>query len=73
MDIIALFKDFGFPALITGVLLWMYATKLEKLVASNEALKDAITRLENKMDDICDEVKSVKENTKPRPRGGTRS
>ena len=66
MDFIALFKDFGFPALVTGVLLWMYATKLEKLVASNESLKEAITRIEHKLDDICDDVRSVKEDTKPR-------
>lgn len=73
MDFVALFKDFGFPALVTGVLLWMYATKLERVVtalealkASNEALKSEIARLDIKLDRMCEDVVSVKENTKPR-------
>lgn len=66
MDFIALFKDFGFPALVTGVLLWMYATKLEKLVVSNEALKDAVIRMETKLESLCQDVRSVREDTRPR-------
>lgn len=68
MDFISAFKDFGFPALVVGVLLWMYSTKLERLVSSNEAMKDVLSKLDGKVDGIKADVQSLRENT--RPRGG---
>lgn len=68
MDFISAFKDFGFPALVVGVLLWMYSTKLERLVSSNEAMKDVLSKLDVKVDGIKADVQSLRENT--RPRGG---
>lgn len=57
MDFIALFQDFGYPALVTGVLLWMIATKLEKLTTRIEKMNDIIQGLR---DDLRDAKGGVK-------------
>lgn len=66
MDFIALFKDFGFPALVTGVLLWMYAKKLEELKAANDALKEVIVRMDAKLEEVHADIRSLRENTRTR-------
>jgi hypothetical protein len=34
MELVTIFKDFGYPAIVTGVLLWILSTKMEKLSSS---------------------------------------
>ena len=63
MDFIALFKDFGFPALVTGVLLWMYATKLEKINVSNENLKASLEAMKVMVNNINEKVGAIREDT----------
>jgi hypothetical protein len=45
MEIVALFKDFGYPALISAVLLWILFTKLEKLVLFSQHMTDLVTEI----------------------------
>lgn len=53
MEFISLFKDFGYPALMSGVLLWIVVTKIEKmttkiteLILTITVLTEKITKLE---------------------------
>lgn len=39
MEIVSLFKDFGYPALVSGILLWVLITKIEKIVIFSEQIK----------------------------------
>jgi hypothetical protein len=45
MEIVALFKDFGYPALISGILLWILFTKLEKLVLFSQHMTDLVSEI----------------------------
>lgn len=56
MDFITIFREFGYPALITGFLLWMFATRLEKVTASNERLTDEVIKLQNEINRLRDEL-----------------
>jgi len=57
MDFIALFKDFGYPAIVTGVLLWMMSTKMEKLISSVIDLTSAVNELKALINETRSDVK----------------
>lgn len=42
MDIASLFKEFGYPALMSGVLLWIITVKVERLQAQVQDLKEQL-------------------------------
>lgn len=67
MDVLGIFRDFGYPALVTGVFVWLYVTQLEKLIVKVDALKDkigsqtdAITALTTQINELRNDVKEWK-------------
>lgn len=56
---VALFRDFGFPALLVGVLLWVYFSRLEKLVTT-------VTELRHKIDELIREVERLEDEIRGR-------
>lgn len=75
MEFVTAFKDFGFAALVTGALLWLFATKLEKIVIANEknmvALNQLLTDIEAVKEDLKylrQEITALRENTRPKGR-----
>lgn len=50
MEIISLFKDFGYPALISGILLWILATKIEKISIYMEQIKAILLDIQKEVD-----------------------
>lgn len=68
VEVASFFREFGYPALISGLLIWFIVTKLEairltneKLVATNAALAE---KLENKLSDMEDAVEDRQETDK---------
>jgi hypothetical protein len=62
MEIVALFKDFGYPALISGILLWILFTKLEKLVLFSQHMTDMVLEIKlcvEKNKEIVTEIRDL--------------
>lgn len=64
MEFVTLFQNFGYPALITGALLWIMTTKIEKLTQSNidrtQELRDLGALIREMREDIRDLKKAGK-------------
>lgn len=76
MEFITLFKDFGFPAIVVGVLLWILSTKLEHMALVIQQNHDLMIEikgmiLENRevSSGIKNKLERIEEKTTPR-RGG---
>lgn len=67
-EVASFFREFGYPAIISGLLIWFIVTKLEALRLTNETLaatNAALTKkLEDKLDDMEDTVKERQETDK---------
>lgn len=58
MEIVSLFKDFGYPALVSGVLLWVLITKIEKIVVFSEQIKNIMDEYQK---DLREHQKDLRE------------
>lgn len=54
---VALFRDFGFPALLVGILLWVYFSRLERLIAAVTDLRHQVENLIKAVERLEDELK----------------
>ena len=52
MDIASLFREFGYPALVTGVLLWLYLRLREEITELTLCIKELITVVNEQRRDI---------------------
>lgn len=46
IDWLSVFQNFGYPALITGILLYIIIYKLERVMVEMEGVKDELIKLE---------------------------
>ena len=49
-SILTLFSNFGYPALVSGVLLYIIVNKLEKISTQLESIREQLIKLDTKAD-----------------------
>lgn len=66
VEVVSFFREFGYPALISGLLIWFIVSKLEqmrltneKLIASNDGLYKSINEKLEQMEEAIETSRST--------------
>lgn len=64
MEYISIFREFGYPAVVTGALLWIYLTTMREILAKLNDILVKITTLESSVSECRSDIKDIMERRK---------
>lgn len=59
MEFITVFREFGYPAVVTGALLWLYVTELKVIVKKLDAIDKGIREACMKVDECRKDINDL--------------
>ena len=61
MEFITIFREFGYPAVVTGALLWIYLTDFKKILAKLHEILVKLTSMEASISECRKDISKLEQ------------